>query len=115
MVIKSLRKDSICLLILSSFGYYLRISFSHVRLVLPRASTLVSALGPGASLLALDPALLGDALLVEHVAGLLHELADGGVALAVLVGVVGSGGAVGTVAGGTANTSAGGGVVAGGA
>ena len=67
---------------------------------------LVSALGPGASLLALDPALLGDAVLVEHVAGLLHELADGGVALAVLVGVVGGGSAVGavsTVAGGAAD------------
>ena len=81
---------------------------------------LVSALGPGASLLALDPALLGDTLLVEHVAGLLHELADGGVVLAVLgvVGVVGSGGgAVGVVstvggAGGAANAGAGGGVVA---
>ena len=64
---------------------------------------LVSALGPGASLLALDPALLGDAVLVEHVAGLLHELADGGVALAVLVGVVGGGGAVGVVAGSAAD------------
>ena len=82
---------------------------------------LVSALGPGASLLALDPALLGDAVLVEHVAGLLHELADGGVVLAVLgvVGVVGSGGgAVGVVStvgasGGAANAGAGGGCAGG--
>ena len=56
---------------------------------------LVGAVRPGASLLALDPALLGNALLVEHVAGLLHELADGGVILAFLVvGVVSGGGGV---------------------
>jgi len=49
---------------------------------------------------------------VEHVASLLHELAHGGVALAILVGVVvGSGGgvaAVGVVAGGAADAGAGG-------
>jgi hypothetical protein len=67
---------------------------------------LVSAVGPG-SLLALQPALLGDALLVEHVAGLLHELANGGIVLVVLVvsvvggrgGVAAVGSTVGTVAG----------------
>lgn len=56
---------------------------------------LVSVIRPGTSLLALDPALLGDTLLVKHVTGLLHELADGGVVLAILaVGIVGGGVAV---------------------
>ena len=70
---------------------------------------LVSAVGSG-SLLALEPALLGNTLLVEHVAGLLHKLANGGIVLAVLgVGIVGGGGvaavgsAVGTVAGSAAD------------
>jgi hypothetical protein len=48
---------------------------------------LVSVVGPG-GLLALGRALLGDAGLVQHVTGLLHELAHGRVLLAVLVIVV---------------------------
>jgi hypothetical protein len=108
MIIKSLHK--------SSYSFSHGITSSLLSLVLVH---LVSALGPGASLLALQAALLGDALLVENVAGLLHELADGGVLLAVLVvGVVAVVGTVGTVGGvaavgvaavGAANAGAGGG------
>jgi hypothetical protein len=105
MIIKSLHK--------SSYSFSHGITSSLLSLVLVH---LVSALGPGASLLALQAALLGDALLVENVAGLLHELADGGVLLAVLVvgvvavvGTVGGVAAVGVAAVGAANAGAGGG------
>lgn len=109
MIIKSLHR-------LFSFGIILFII--HSNLSYEHSTDLVSALRPGTSLLALKAALLGDALLVEHVAGLLHELADGGVLLAILVvgvvGAVGGGGvaAVGVAAvgaGGAADTGAGGG------
>jgi hypothetical protein len=105
MIIKSLHN--------LSYSFSCGITSSLLSLVLVH---LVSALGPGASLLALKAALLGDALLVEHVAGLLHELADGGVLLAVLVvgvvavvGAVSGVAAVGVGAGGTADAGASGG------
>lgn len=47
-----------------------------------------SALVESASLLTLDPALLGNVLVLQHAASLLHELAHGGVVLAVLAGGV---------------------------
>jgi len=74
---------------------------------------LVSALGPGARLLTLGPALLDHVLVLHHAASLLHELAHGGVALAILVvlvgvvmsvvGGVGGVATVGVVAGGAAD------------
>jgi hypothetical protein len=77
---------------------------------------LVSALRPGTSLLTLSSALLDHVLVLHHAASLLHELTHGGVALAILVilvgvvvSVVGGVAAVGVVAGGAANAGAGGG------
>jgi hypothetical protein len=57
------------------------------------AAVSVAARDISASLSALHPALLDEILLLQHAAGLLHELAHGGVVLAVL-GVVVLGGLV---------------------
>lgn len=46
---------------------------------------VAGALVKSSSLLTLDPALLGNVLVLQHAASLLHELAHGGVVLAVLV------------------------------
>ena len=59
---------------------------------------LVGVVGPG-GVLALGTALLGDVVLTEHVAGLLHELAHGRVLLAVLAVIVVVGGLVAVAVG----------------
>jgi hypothetical protein len=52
------------------------------------AAVGVAARDVSASLGALHPALLNKVLLLQHAAGLLHELAHGGVVLAILGAVV---------------------------
>ena len=91
MIIKSLHRFS-----RSSFSKHYLLALSYTQPEKAMAH-LVSALGNGTSLLTLRPALLDHVLVLEHAAGLLHELAHGGVVLAILVILVGIVGGVAAV------------------